>query len=200
MDVTADNLQFVEIEHKFLLDEQFDLDRFRAALADLGPTSATSLQVRDRYFLIGAGRSGRFLIRHRFDPLLHHLTLKNLEADTETRVEINLDLGHHAGDQQRAVDALLDRLGVQWRGTLHKDLDIWRFPDIEVVHYRAWTETRAVRCVEFEATRKRTLAAALAIVERYEQATGFQGRKRSRLSLPQILFPELTETIAGSSG
>ncbi len=200
MDVAAAGLHFTEIEHKFLLDDRFDLDRFRAALAGLGPTSTTSLRVRDRYCLTDAGRSGRFLIRHRFDPELHHLTLKSLEADTESRVEINLDLGHHAGDQQQAVDAFLDRLGVQWRGTVHKDLDIWHFPDIEVVHYRAWTETRTVRCVEFEATRKRSLAAALAIVNRYEQATGFQGRERSRLSLPQILFPELTETIAGASG
>lgn len=195
----ADNLRFTEIEHKFLVDEQFDLARFRNILADLGPTKTASLRVRDRYYLTDGGRSGRYLIRHRFDHELHHLTLKTLEPDTEVRSEINLDLGHHAGDQQAAVEAFLTRLGILWSGTLHKDLNVWFYPDIEVVHYRAETDDRAVRCVEFEATRKPSVEEALAIVERYEHATGFSGRERSRLSLPQILFPEISEALAAEA-
>ena len=194
----ADDLRFTEIEHKFIVDEQFDLTGFRDALGRLHPTRTSSLRVQDRYYLTDGGRNGRFIIRHRYDAALHHLTLKTIEDDTEVRSEINLDLGHHAGDQHEAVKAFLDRLGIQWSGTLHKDLDVWHFPDIEVVHYRASTGTRSVRCVEFEATRKPSLDGALAIVQRYERATGFADQHRSHLSLLQLLFPEVLPRSASA--
>ena len=197
--MTAADLRFTEIEHKFIVDEQFDLTRFRDALGRLHPSRTSSIRVRDRYYLTDGGRRGRFVLRHRYDSELHHLTLKTLEDDTEVRSEINLDLGHHAGDQHDAVEAFLDHLGVLWSGTLHKNLDVWHFPDIEVVHYCASTDARSVRCVEFEATRKPSLAGALAIVERYERATGFADQHRSRLSLLQILFPEVSEALTGSN-
>ena len=196
--MTADDLRFTEIEHKFIVDEQFDLTGFREALGHLQPTGTTSLRVQDRYYLTDCSRNGRFVIRHRYDDELHHLTLKTIEADTEVRSEINLDLGHHAGNQHDAVEAFLDHLGVQWSGTLHKDLEVWHFPDIEVVHYRASTDTRSIRCVEFEATRKSSLAGALAIVQRYERATGFADRGRSRRSLLQTLFPEVSAFLPDS--
>ena len=186
-----DDLRYTEIEHKFVVGDDFDLPRFRAAVERLDPTRTNALQVRDRYFLTEAGRRGRFILRHRYDAELHHLTLKSLARDTEVRSEVNLDLGHHAGDQASAVDAFVERLGVTWRGVLVKDLTVWDFPDMEVAHYRASTDSRAVECVEFEATRKQSLAAALRTVERYERATGFGDATRSRRSLPQILFPEI---------
>ena len=71
---------------------------------------------------------------------------------------------------------------------------------MEVAHYRASTETRAVDCVEFEATRKHSLAAALRTVERYERATGFGDVPRSHRSLPQILFPELAAALPDAAG
>ena len=186
-----DDLRFSEIEHKFVVGDDFDLAVFRAAVERLDPTRTTVLRVRDRYFLTEAGRRGRFILRHRHDPELHHLTLKSLARDTEVRAEVNLDLGHHAGDQASAVDAFVERLGVTWSGVLDKDLTVWYFPDVEVAHYRASTGKRAVECVEFEATRKDSLAAALRAVERYERATGFGDASRSHRSLPHILFPEI---------
>ncbi len=186
-----DDLRYTEIEHKFVVGDDFDLADFRAAVERLHPTRTTALRVRDRYFLTEAGRRGRFILRHRYDAELHHLTLKSLARDTEVRSEVNLDLGHHAGDQASAVDAFVERLGVTWRGVIVKDLTVWDFPDMEVAHYRASTDSRAVECVEFEATRKQSLAAALRTVERYERATGFGDATRSRRSLPQILFPEI---------
>lgn len=195
-----DDLRFIEIEHKFVVGDDFDLARFRAAIERLHPTHTTALRVRDRYFLTEAGRRGRFILRHRYDPELHHLTLKSLTRDPEVRAEVNLDLGHHTGDQASAVDAFVDRLGVTWSGTIHKDLMVWYFPDIEVVHYRASTGARTVECVEFEATRKPSLDAALRTVERYEHATGFGDVPRSRRSLPQILFPEIAAALAGAGG
>ena len=192
--MTADALGFTEIEHKFIVDDRFDLRRFRLALDHLHPTRTSSVHVQDRYYLTDASK-GRFVIRHRYDEELHHLTLKTVADDTEVRTEVNLDLGHHAGDQHEAVEAFLDHLGIQWSGTLHKELEVWHFPDIEIVHYHASTDARSVRCVEFEATRKSSLAGALEIVRRYERATGFGDRHRSRLSLPQMLFPEVSELL-----
>jgi adenylate cyclase class IV len=194
--VPADDLRFKEIEHKYVVEEPFDLPRFRAAVAALGPIRTSAIRVQDRYYLTEGGDTRRFLVRHRYDEELHHLTLKTLEADTEVRVEVNLDLGHHAGNQDAQVEAFMNRLGLTWSGTLHKELEVWHFPDCEVVYYRASTTSRSVRCVEFEATRKDSLADALATVERYERATGFAGASRSRLSLPQILFPDLAEMLA----
>lgn len=195
--MSTDALQFKEIEHKYIVDEQFDLLRFRQAVEALGPTRTSTIGVEDRYFLTEGGRARRFLMRHRYDAELHHLTIKSLEADTQVRVEVNLDLGHHAGQQASQVDAFMNLLGVVWSGTLRKELEVWYFPDCEVVYYQASTASRSVRCVEFEARRKDSLHEALATVERFERGTGFSGATRSRLSLPQILFPDLDEALTG---
>ena len=188
-------LRFKEVEHKFVVDDQFDLPHFRDAVAKLGPTRTSTVSVLDRYFLTEAGGARRFLLRHRYDAELHHLTLKTIGSDTEVRVEVNLDLGHHAGPQSAQVDAFMEQLGVTWRGTLIKELEVWYFPDCEVVYYQASTATRAVRCVEFEATRKNSLEEMLATIDRFERATGFADAVRSQRSLPQILFPELDEHL-----
>ena len=195
---TAD-FRFKEIEHKFVVGDEFDRQQFGDVLASLGPTRTHSIRVRDRYYLTEGGLARRFVIRHRCDAELQHLTIKTLEADTEVRDEVNLDLGLQAGDQAAPVEAFMARLGVRWSGTVQKDVDVWYFADCEVVHYLASTDARSVRCVEFEATRGHSLAEALAIVETFERATGFHGLVRSRVSLPQLLFPELSEILTGAS-
>ena len=192
------DLRFKEIEHKFVVGDDFDLPKFRDLLSALGPARTSAIRVRDRYYLTEGGLAKRFVIRHRFDRELHQLTIKTLAADTEVRGEVNLDLGQHAGDQAEAVDAFLACLGVRWSGTVEKDLDVWYFPDCEVVHYRASTDAQSIRCVEFEAVRQHSLAEALAVVEKFERATGFDGLARERLSLPQLLFPGLSEVLGGA--
>lgn len=194
----SSDLRFKEIEHKFVVEDAFDLDAFSRALAALQPRRVHSIRVRDTYYLTHTGRIRRFVIRHRYDDELHHLTVKSIDGDTEVRVEVNLDLGHHAGDQHEAVDAFVAQFGVEWRGTIHKDLDVWDFSDCEVVHYRASAGTNAIRCVEFEATGKASLDEALAIVGRFERATGFDDAERSRQSLLQLLFPETAELFGSS--
>lgn len=189
-------LRFKEIEHKFIVSSQFDLPGFRQAVTALGPARTGTVTVQDRYFLTEGGSARRVLVRHRFDAELHHLTIKSLEADSEVRVEVNLDLGHHAGSQAAQVDAFMAQLGVIWRGELQKTLEVWYFPDCEVVYYEAATSSRSVRCVEFEATRKDSLPEALATLERFERATGFDAASRTRESLPQILFPDLAALIS----
>ncbi len=193
----TDGLRFKEIEHKFIVDERFDLVRFREQVTALGPLRTGAVRVRDRFFLTEGGLGRRVLFRHRYDVELHHLTVKSIGTDTEVRVEVNLDLGHHRGNQDAQVDAFLDQLGVIWRGTLHKTLESWYFPDCEVVYYEAVAPSGSLRCVEFEATAADTLDAALATLAHFARATGFDGATRSRLSLPQLLFPELNDMLGG---
>ncbi|MEZ5417388.1 MAG: hypothetical protein R2708_08595 [Vicinamibacterales bacterium] len=185
MDVMRDT----EIEHKFVVDEAFDLPALRRALAALGPRREAALEVVDRYFLTADGRAQGYVLRHRFDAELQQLTLKSVSTDPEVRAEINLDLGHHRGDQTAAVDAFVARLGVGWRGELRKQLAVWYFADCEVVHYTATAGARRVQCVEFEAIGQASVADALAVIQRYEQATGFEPAARSRQSLLELLFP-----------
>lgn len=186
------NLTFTEIEHKYVVDDAFDLSRFRALVAALRPTRTSAVRVRDRYFLTREGCARRFVIRHRYDPEVHQLTLKALEPDSEVRTEINLQLGNHAGDQADAVDAFVGQMEIVWSGTIKKNLEVWYLPDCEIVYYEASSGANTVRCVEFEALRKRSVEDARATLARYEQATGFTGAVRTRESLLPLLFPEVT--------
>ena len=192
----APDLTFSEIEHKFVVDDNFDLSEFRRTMESLTPTRTNTVQVVDRYFLTESGQRQQFVVRHRYDRELQHLTIKSVGGDSEVRSEINLDLGQHAGNQEKAVDAFLQRFGVGWSGAIHKNVAVWYFPDLEAVHYRASTNTRILSCVEFEAIKKPSVAEALKVLERYERATGFAGRPRAHESLPQLLFPELTNLLS----
>lgn len=187
MDVTMGTLRFKEIEHKFIVEETFDLAGFRAALQVMGPTRHEVLRVRDRYFITDAGLRRGFILRHRHDRELHELTLKTVVGDAEVRDEINLALRPH--DQDAVVDAFVRAQGVVWSGTLWKDLEVWHFPDCEVVHYVATADTREIHCVEFEATEKASLEGALAVMVRYEVATGFAGATRTPASLVDLVWP-----------
>lgn len=182
-----------EIEHKFVVDAAFDLTAFGRSLAALAPRREAALEVVDRYFLTADGLARGYVLRHRFDAELQQLTLKSLSSDPEVRDEITLDLGHHRGDQAAAVDAFVARLGVGWRGELRKRLAVWYFADCEVVHYTATAGDRRVQCVEFEAIGQPSVADALAVIERYERATGFDPAARSRQSLLELLFPGVLE-------
>jgi hypothetical protein len=182
-------MRFTEIEHKFVVAPTFDLAGFRASLEALGPARHTALRVRDRYFVTADGRARHYVLRHRFDHELHQLTIKSLASDPEVRDEINLDLGHHAGEQLAQVDAFVARMGIDWQGELHKDLNVWHFADCEVVHYVASTAERTVCCVEFEAIGQASVAAALAVIDRYERATGFDPATRSLRPLVDLVFP-----------
>jgi hypothetical protein len=193
MDVTAmTGLRFKEVEHKFVVGDHFDLEGFRQALTALGPVRHVTLRVRDRYFITESGRDRGFVIRHRFDRELHELTIKSVAADAEVRDEINLNL--KAGDQDATVDAFVGAQGVVWQGALWKDLEVWHFADCEVVHYIATAGERVVRCVEFEATDKPTLEAALAVVSRYEAATGFSEAERNPASLLELMWPHVLQS------
>ena len=52
------DLRLKEIEHKFIVDEQFDLPGFRLAVTALGPARTSTVRVQDRYFLTEGGSAG----------------------------------------------------------------------------------------------------------------------------------------------
>lgn len=180
-------LRFKEIEHKFIVEQTFDLVGFRAALQAMNPMRHDVLRVRDRYFITPAGQQRGFILRHRHDRELHELTLKTVVGDAEVRDEVNLAL--RPDDQDAVVDAFVRAQGIVWSGTLWKDLEVWHFADCEVVHYVATAEVRDIHCVEFEATEKASLESALAVMARYEAATGFTDATRTPASLVDLMWP-----------
>jgi hypothetical protein len=186
-------LQFKEIEHKFIVPPSFDLVRFRAVLEAMEPTRHEVLRVRDRYFITDGGQARGFVLRHRHDRELHELTLKTVVGDAEVRDEMNLKL--RPEDQDAVVDAFVAAQGIVWQGALWKDLEVWHFADCEVVHYVATAGDQMVHCVEFEATTKTTLEEALAVVARYEEATGFADALRTPASLVDLMWPGVLERL-----
>ena len=179
--------RFQEVEHKYVVGDGFDLGEFRRAVDELLPMRTTSLSVRDVYYAT-AHQSGH-LYRHRFDRELQQLTVKSLEEDSEVRLEVNLDLGLHRGDQQEAVEAFLATFGIVWRGVVRKEIEVYYFPDCEIVYYEASTDARSVRCVELEAVGQSSVEQAIKILDRYRKLVGFDGRQRTPKTLVEILFP-----------
>ncbi len=179
--------RFQEIEHKFIVGDDFDLAAFRQLWLRQGPAKTTSLTVRDVYY--ATAHQPEYIYRHRYDREMQHLSVKSLEADTEVRLEVNLDLGQHQGDQQAIVEAFLRTLDVVWRGEIHKRIEVFYFPDCEVVYYEAEAAGRAVSCVELEAVDAPSIAEAKGVLARYEKLAGFNPRRRTKKTLVEILYP-----------
>ena len=186
-------LRFKEIEHKFVVPATFDRESFRQVLQALGPTRHEVLRVRDRYFVTEGGRARGYVLRHRHDRELHELTLKTVVGDAEVRDEVNLAL--RPDDQDAVVDAFVGGQGVVWQGTVWKDLEVWHFADCEVVHYVATADGQEIACVEFEAIHQATLDEALAVVSRYEMATGFAEATRTPASLVDLIWPGVLDQL-----
>ena len=183
--------RFQEIEHKYVVGDGLDLEDFRHRVQRLEPIKANALAVRDVYYL--TKHQPTYIYRHRYDLELQHLTAKSLESDSQVRVEINLDLGQHRGDQQAVVEAFLETLEVVWRGVVQKDIEVYYFPDCEIVHYEARAGSRSVRCVEFEARDETSIDDAIAVLHRYRKLTGFEDRRRTAKTVVEILFPPLAD-------
>lgn len=178
-------MAFREIEHKFLVGEDFDSQAFCARVAALQPTDRSSVEVRDTYFVLD-GRPG-FVYRHRLDAELQQLTVKSLQDDPENRLEVNLDLGLAQGDQSHRVNAFLSSIGVTWKGTIHKQVEAFYFDACEIVFYIASFDGRTVRCVEFEAVDAPDIASALEVLSYFEQRLGFHAKPRCPDSLFELL-------------
>ncbi len=190
------SVQFKEIEHKFVVGDDLDRVALRSQLRDLKPVGTTVQSVRDVYYF--TRHQPRYIYRHRCDKELQHLTVKSIEGDSEVRLEVNLDLGLHRGDQHEAVEAFLATLDVVWRGVISKEIEVYYFTDCEVVYYEATANSRTVKCVEFEAIHTSSVDKALEILNRYEHLVGFDERRRTAKTLVEILFPSEVRRFAVS--
>ncbi len=182
-------LEFIEVEQKFVVDESFDPQAFGRRLTALGPERTTTQRVRDVYYLM-AGEP-EYVYRHRFDRELQHLSVKSLGGDTQVRLEVNLDLGQHKGDQKDAVERFLGVREIAWTGTLVKDIEVYYFVDCEVVYYEARAGERSLRCVEFEAVSQKSLDDAMRVIRGYREETGFGDATREKRPLVELMFPAL---------
>ncbi len=182
----ASETTFKEIEHKFIVGDDFDLADFRSRMRGQEASKTTVLTVRDIYYW--SEHHPRVIYRHRWDPELQHLSVKSLEKDTEVRVEVTIDLGQHRGNQQTTVEAFLDTLDITWRGEIVKDIEVYHFPDCEVVYYRGTAGDTTVACVEFEAVRQDSIDDALEVLRKHEELAGFSSRQRTPKTLVELLF------------
>ena len=193
------DLDHLEIEHKFIVDDSFDLVAFKKAVIDLKPHHQTEVTVRDVYYVPSSHNP--CVLRHRFDRELQQLTMKSIgSGDSEVRTEVNLDLGQRRGDQAAAVVAFLKPFGILWRGEIEKQVTAFHLPKCEVVHYKAKTtglsESRSVSCVEFEAVDCISIAEALETINKYEKILGFAASERSKASLFElILAPSVPQEV-----
>ncbi len=181
----------LEIEHKFVLEPDFDRDAFFQSVTALHPSRIHSAQVVERYYLTEA--TPKLIYRHRYDENNQDLTYKTFgDGDIEIRREVKLVLDLRIGNQEESVRAFLEPLGMTWQGGLNKQLQVFDFADCEIVYYEARTADKTVTCVELEALSADGVESALATLASYEQRLGFGNRQRSRRSLFELLFRDAT--------
>jgi adenylate cyclase class IV len=181
----SDNLQFLEIEHKFVIEADLDIRSLLDGLHQRKPEKFIQTDVQDTYFLVE--NPPQAVYRHRIDSYLQQLTVKSLGADTEVRLEVNLDLDPAKGNQIEGIRAFLAPLGVLWQGTLRKEVQAFYFADAEVVYYQAQYLDRVVRCFEIEARKPPSIEGAQKILADWEESLGFDPAKRSQASLLELL-------------
>ena len=191
--MSQDN-RFIEVEHKFVVSDEFDVAGFRASALAMAPERTGEVEVKDTYFVVSG--HPELMFRHRIDDERQELTVKSRGGDTESRLEVNLRLDPAAGDQRASAAAFLAPFGVRWQGTLHKQVQVFYFADCEVVYYHAQVGGRSVRCVEFEAVdHSGDVEAARATLVRYERELGFAERERTRTSLFDLLLAPLMNAL-----
>lgn len=180
--------QFIEIEHKFIVHPgtDFDLKTFITQARRLKPLRETTVEVLDRYYRVD--RMPHHIIRHRLDVEIQQLTLKSMGGDTETRMEVNIQLDQAAGDQDSQVSKFLSVFDADYVGSIRKNIQVFYFQGCEVVYYHALSEKGSVHCVEFEAQDFENQNHALDIIKNYSRELGFEKRQRSHHSLYEMFF------------
>ncbi|MFW7378213.1 MAG: hypothetical protein ACOH5I_05370 [Oligoflexus sp.] len=190
-----ESTQFLEIEHKYIIPDSWDFSAFLKRLQGLDLQSSSEVQVSDTYFVTQACPG--YIYRHRYDIELQHLTVKSLTGDPEVRLEVNLDLGHHKGNQKDAIHAFLTPLNILWSGTLAKKVRAFYFKNCEVVYYEAEFQQQSVTCVEIEAKNSNNVSQAKQILRQYAESLNLDVRYRSDKTLFELLLaPNMPQELA----
>ena len=182
--------KFLEIEHKYVVDQSFDLQAFETKVLALKPFSQTSVrQVKDTYYRSAAKPD--LIFRHRYDEQLQHLTVKSFgKKDGEVRTEINLLLSQENDDQSETVQAFLQTLEVKYFGCLYKDIRVFMFEDCEICLYKARRKDSQteITCIEFEAKHPLSEKHGLDILANYEKKLDIDPKTREKRSLFELLI------------
>ena len=185
--MSTSSIDFLEIEHKFIVNSSFDLNAFADSVMALGPIKEKSLQVLDTYYVPHSNTD--FIYRHRIDAEIQQLTLKSRGKGNEVRTEINLELGAKPS-QEAAIMAWMKYVGTSEGHPIEKAIWVFEFPDCEIVHYQARHANKSVACVEFEAIGASSEEEAIATLNRYESQLGFDPKTRTRINLFDLLVPQ----------
>lgn len=182
------NTNFLEIEHKFVLDQSKPRDQILELLGALPSQKKTQINVVDQYFLTPL--LPKRVFRHRLDEEIQQLTLKSLEDSPEVRKEINLNLGLDFGDQGNAIQAFIEQLVPEFESfKINKQVWVFYQKDAEIVYYEARAAELSVRCLEIEALNAPTIETGLATISRYEKVLGFEADQASNKTLLELLAP-----------
>lgn len=195
--------KFSEIEHKYLVDEYFNFEKFAADVLKLGPHDHYEVDVLDHYFIINS--SPKYIYRHRVDKKMQVLTAKSnmfLQAkDNEVREEINILLSQQLGQQTSQVMAFLQTLGARWSGCIAKKVHVFNFRKCEVCFYSAHKTAddnapiTKFYCIEFEAKDFDSVEDARRTLANFEKRLGFFETTREKSSIFELVFSDEIQSI-----
>ena len=179
-------MQYLEIEHKFIVEDDFNFSLFDEKLKSMTPDKTKHVNVVDTYFVLDTVKN--HVYRHRFDEEIQQLTIKSCSKDPAVRKEVNLSF---EGDNQiNSVRNFLDASKISFEGAIEKSVYVYDFPDAEVVYYEATHDSKKVCCIEIEAKKASSIEKAKATIECYEQKIGLDSSKRAKLTLFDLLLKE----------
>lgn len=175
----------MEIEHKYVLPPDTEVDAFRKRVASLGAYSVSLPESVDDYTC--AARPDRVVrVRRNLGSDEVELCVKSRGADAEVRLEEEVPVPEWGA---APLPRFLSALGWEHAGRVEKSSVAFRFEDCEVAVYSARTGDRTALCLEVEAVGVPDAPAALAVVARYEAALGLDPGERERRSLADLLLP-----------
>lgn len=177
-------MQFLEIEHKFLVEEGFNFDSFDEKLKSLSPNFTKHVDVVDTYFVLKS--TSGYVYRHRCDEEIQQLSLKSVSKDPAVRTEVNLNLS--GGNQISSVRGFLSAGDILFEGSIRKSVFVYDFNDAEVVYYKAQHDDHRVSCIEIEAKQATSVEAAKAIINSYEHEIGLDTSRREKSTLFDLLL------------
>ena len=109
----------LEIEHKFVLDEQFDRAAFCAKVEVLGPIRTVHTEVDETYYLVKA--TPELIYRHRYDENHQDLTYKTFrQGDIEVRKKSASHLTTNAATKAQVTSFVT--APIHWQSDLKKTL------------------------------------------------------------------------------
>jgi adenylate cyclase class IV len=174
----------LEIEHKFIVSEDFETESFFERLRQQGCEKEFSTEVVDTYYFCQANKD--FILRHRKDDRIEQLSYKSMGIDSEIRTEINLNL-EMGKNPESMIREFCQKMGLTESARLLKSVRVFEFSDVEIVHYIARLGEKKIRCVEFESTNHSSPEAAKKTIRNYESNLGFDDLKRENQSLFELL-------------